>query len=125
RNELGPWYPHVRARRRIRFVVQPDGEDPRVIWTGYISRTPRSWRYGDGTVNLSNEDLLAIVGEVPLQPSPLRALIMKAEPVAYWPLGETSGTAVEDLATSNDGAYTREVTPVPAIVPWSDYHEAN
>lgn len=109
RNTDSPWYPNVRARRRIRFLVEVDGETARTIATGFIKRLPSPWVVGDSWVDLETEDLLDLVAEEQLPDTVLHVQTMAAGPDAYWPLNETSGRSADDIAGTHDGTYRQAV----------------
>lgn len=117
-----PWYPNVDVRRRVRFIVTRYAEDgsetTEVIWTGFISRLPNTWRKAVALTNLSAVGLLAIISNEQLPPSVLDITMRELAPVSYWPMTETAGTFADDVIGTNDGVYQQPVTGTGQTVPF-------
>lgn len=104
-NASSPWAPNVKPRRRIRFVLEPEGETERTLWTGFIDNLPIGWEVGDGWVELTAVDLLGLIAGDTLPPSALHAETLASAPVAYWPLTEDAGRTAADVVGVYDGSW--------------------
>lgn len=96
-----------------------DIEAPRVIWTGFISRLPNSWRRQVANVNLEGVGLLSLIANVKLPRSVLEAVLADLGPIGQWLLADSGGLRAAESISNGAGTYALEPTTVnPGVVPW-------
>lgn len=118
-NASSPWYPNVKPRRRIRYILEPEGEDEVTVHTGFIERLPLAWEVGDHTVAITSTDLLALLAEEALPPSVLHQTHVDLGAELYWPMSEEGGTVMEDVIGQRDGAYRIPTEGGNDVVPYA------
>lgn len=117
-NTGSTWYPDLGLRRRVRAVLEPEGDTDRTMMTGFISAFDKKWRAQTATMTLDLDDLLTIAGGKKLPGSVLEHTIKGLAPDNYWPLGDPSGTVCEDVVGNLDGTYLQAVAPADALLPY-------
>lgn len=118
-NTSSAWAPNVRPRRRIRYVLEPEGEDDIVAHTGFVERFPLAWEVGDHTVDITSTDLLALIGEEPLPESVHHWTVADLGAVLHWPMADDAGSVMEDVIGTRDGAYRLGAEGGIDVVPYA------
>lgn len=93
-NPLGAYYGQLRKNTPIRVRVRADpGDAYSTRFTGLVSEWPAGWnpRGTDFWVSVRADGILRLLGQGRTVASPLRAAVLAAGPVAYWPLEDGPG----------------------------------
>jgi hypothetical protein len=107
-NTAGPWYPNLKHRRRVRVILEPEGEDPITLLTGFIDRFHPTWNLDHAEMTLELVDLLAVAGTKPLPDSVYEHVTRELGAVSYWPFAPATRD-VEDIIDRYD--LTLDVDP--------------
>lgn len=118
-NEDSPWFDRYDVRRRIRAYIDPANGPERLVFTGFIERTTRTWRKEVAVATIVATDLFGLISGSLLPPSVLQAEMIEKGFATYWPLGETGGYVADDFAGSYRGRYVKRVESItPGILPY-------
>lgn len=95
-NPGSPYYPNVLPQRRIRIRYADPDNGTRSLFDGFVDRWPVTWPQGgqeESLARITATDLLGRLAAARRMRSVLEYAIRDAQPLAYWPLIETSGSA--------------------------------
>jgi len=118
-NPVSPWAPHLKLRRRIRYVAEtPEGDRP--VFTGFIDRLPPAWHLGDATVNLAAVDLLALLGSDTITHSPFEQALLTQwpAPAHWWRLDEAEGRTARDAIGTDHGTWSADLSSQDPLLPF-------
>jgi hypothetical protein len=116
-NTNSPFYPSVKLRTRVRVIVEST-DDHRIL-TGFISRLTPHESVGARTVDIDIDDLLTVIAGAKFRDSAYDAYVLDElgdDLYGYWPLAESTGRTVRELADGRDGAYLVRAQPANATV---------
>ncbi len=102
-----PYSPNVLPMKRIRFKVTYNAVTYDV-WSGFVNDWPQQYDRGnhDSTVTVSCTDVFKVLALLSLPESVWAYQIPLDLPVAWWRLGETSGTTASDSSgNAHHGVY--------------------
>ena len=100
-NPTSPYFPNVVADVPIRLLMTWQGRTY-PVWSGFVERWPQTWksttRFGLATITVT--DAWSLLG------APLAACqqeqIQLNDPYAYWPLGDSAGSAYGQNAAAGN-----------------------
>lgn len=103
-NTSSPYYPNVKAGRRIRVTVTHDGDDY-IRFDGYLNAWPTTWEGGDPDRALgviTAIDKSKRLGTIGALKSALQHEVLADEPEFYYPLDEDTGSLAAGNVSLSD-----------------------